>query len=48
MIEGQEITPEQFKQFSELAAKECPDGMKTEADLEELLGWVLRASFPTT
>jgi len=43
-IEGQEISPEQFKEYSALAAAECPDGMTVQDNLE-LWGFVRRASF---
>jgi len=45
-IEGQEITPEKFKEYSALAAAECPNGMTIEDNLE-LWSWVRRASFST-
>jgi hypothetical protein len=45
-IEGQETTPEQFKEYSAVAAAECSKGMTVE-DNFELWGWVRRASFPT-
>jgi hypothetical protein len=43
-IEGQEITPEQFKEYSALAAIECPNGM-TVGDNGALWSWVRKASF---
>jgi hypothetical protein len=46
-IEGQKITPEQFKEYSALAAADCPNGMTIEDNLE-LWSWVRRASFATT
>jgi hypothetical protein len=44
-IEGQKITPEQFKEYFALAAAECPNGMTIEDNLE-LWSWVRRACFP--
>jgi hypothetical protein len=43
-IEGQEITPEQFIEYSALAAIECPNGM-TIGDSAALWSWVRKASF---
>jgi hypothetical protein len=44
-IEGQEIGPEQFDEYSALVAVECPNGMTAEDNLE-LWSFVRRASFP--
>jgi hypothetical protein len=43
-IEGQKITPEQFKEYFALAASECPNGMTFEDNLA-LWSWVRRACF---
>jgi hypothetical protein len=43
-IEGQEITPEQFVEYSLVAAAECPCGMTVEDNIE-LWSLVRRASF---
>jgi hypothetical protein len=45
-IKGQEITPQQFKEYSALATAECPSGMTLEDSLG-LWSWVRRASFPS-
>jgi hypothetical protein len=44
-IEIKEITPEQWKEYSELVAAHCPQGMTVEDNLE-LWGFVRRACLP--